>query len=229
MRIVTACFTYVDIDAYAGCIAYAELLRLQGIAAQAVSTAPTNKSVSKTLLSWKPNILSSHIPSSSDSYTLIDISDPEWFEKFVNLQRVDEVIDHHPGFEEYWQKRIGNRATIETVGAACTQVYEKWKTSGMLHKISASSAGLLMCGILDNTLNLKANITTQRDHDAYNDLLHFANLPADWPAQYFTEVQEAILEDAVHAVKNDTKYIPLKLLTILYVSGNLPYGTAILQ
>ena len=39
MKIVTAGSRYIDIDAYAGCIAYANLLNLKGIQAKAVSTA----------------------------------------------------------------------------------------------------------------------------------------------------------------------------------------------
>jgi len=210
MRVVTAGFTYTDIDAYAGIIAYAELLGAQGFDAQAVSTAPTNESISKTIRSWQSDLQTTYTPNEKDTYTLIDISDPEWFEKFVNLDRIDEVIDHRPGFEEYWQERIGDRATIEFLGSACTQVYEKWKESGLLDQISVTAARLLVCGILDNTLNLKATVTTPRDHEAYKDLLSRADLPDDWSAQYFTEVQEAILADAVKAVQNDTKMFNFK-------------------
>lgn len=210
MKIVTAGFSYTDIDAYAGIIAYAELLRAQGIDGQAVSTAPTNESVSKTILSWQPDIQTTYTPNDKDTYTLIDISDPEWFEKFVSLDRIDEVVDHRPGFEEYWQQQIGDGATIEPVGSACTQVYEKWKASGLLDQMSVTAARLLVCGVLDNTLNLKATVTALRDHEAYNDLLSRADLPEDWSAQYFTEVQEAILADAVTAVQNDTKMLNFK-------------------
>lgn len=210
MKIVTAGFTYTDIDAYAGIIAYAELLRAQGIEAQAVSTAPTNESVSKTIRSWRPEIQTTYTLNDIDTYILIDISDPEWFEKFVDLDRVDEVIDHRPGFEEYWRERIGDGAAIEFLGSACTQVYEKWKVSGLLDQMSVTAARLLVCGILDNTLNLKAAVTTPRDHEAYEDLLSRADLPDDWSAQYFTEVQEAILADAVKAVQSDTKMLNFK-------------------
>jgi inorganic pyrophosphatase/exopolyphosphatase len=210
LKIVTAGFTYTDIDAYAGSIAYAELLRAQGFEAQAVSTAPTNESVSKTVRSWNGEITDNYTPSDEDTYALIDISDPEWFEKFVDLDRIDEVIDHRPGFEEYWKERIGERTIIEFLGSACTQVYEKWKESGLLDQMSITSARLLVCGILDNTLNLKAKVTTPRDHEAYDDLLSRADLPEDWSAQYFTEVQEAILADAVKAVQNDTKMLNFK-------------------
>lgn len=205
MKIVTTGMGYVDIDAYAGCIAYAELLELQGIEAVAASTSPLNESVSRSVLSWEAPFKLEYRPSPDDAFVVIDVSDPEHFDKIVDLDKVDEVIDHHPGFEEYWQQRIGYGARIEFIGAACTLVYERWVASGLLDKMSTTSARLLICGILDNTLNFNAGVNTQRDIDAYNALLTRADLPTDWTAQYFTECQEAILSDAFAAVRNDTK------------------------
>jgi inorganic pyrophosphatase/exopolyphosphatase len=76
--------------------------------------------------------------------------------------------------------------------------------------MSVLSARLLICGILDNTLNFGAKVTTPRDIEAYDTLLAQANLPDDWTAQYFTECQEAILHDAVAAIQNDTKTLSFK-------------------
>jgi len=62
-----------------------------------------------------------------------------------------------------------------------------------------------MCGILDNTLNFGAAITTERDHKAYAMLQKYAGLPEDWPARYFRACQEVILQDLAASLKNDTK------------------------
>ena len=176
----------------------------------AISTAPLNESVTDTVRSWGVSLKSEYNPAEDDTFTLIDVSEPEFFDKIVNLAKVDEVIDHHPGFEEYWQKRIGSSADIEFIGAACTMVYERWKAADLFGKMSDTSARLLICGILDNTLNFNAKVTTQRDIDAYNTLLTRADLPSGWTAQYFTECQEAILRDAVTAVRNDTKTLQFR-------------------
>lgn len=205
MRIVTSGSAYVDIDAYAGCIAYAELLQVQGIEAAAVSTAILNESISKTVRSWEAPLRTDYVTTDTDTFTLIDVSDPAYFDKVVAVERVDEVIDHHPGFEQYWQDRIGDKADIEFIGAACTLVYERWMAADLLSKMSVTSARLLICGILDNTLNFGAKVTTERDAKAHKALLAQAELSEDWTAQYFSECQEAILEDAVTAVDNDTK------------------------
>jgi len=207
---VTAGPKYNDIDAYAGIVAYAELLNAQGIPAKAVSTAPLNESITKTIRSWGDFVETEYTPNINDSFVLIDLSDPSWFEEFVSLDRVEGVIDHHPGFEDYWYERIGHTATIDFIGAACTLVYEKWEQSGYIQLMSVTSARLLICGILDNTLNFQASVTSDRDRLAYENLLKIADLPEDWSAQYFTECQEAILTDAVAAVKNDTKFLDFK-------------------
>lgn len=210
MRVVTSGQSYLDIDAYDGCVAYAELLQLLGIDACAASSAPLNKSVSSTVRAWKAPLLRDYIPRGDDSFTLIDISNPEWVDRLVDVNKIDEVIDHHLGFEIYWQQKIGKKAHIEFIGAACTLVYERWQKAGLLDKISQLSARLLICGILDNTLNFKAQVTTDRDRAAYRSLLPHANLPADWPARYFAECQQAILKDAAQAVENDTKIVTFK-------------------
>lgn len=220
MRIITAGSNYSDIDVYGGIIAYAELLQAQGVAAQAVTTAVLNDSIPPIVRSWPVPLKREYTPNGDDSYTLIDVSEPKYFEKFVDLERIDEVIDHHPGHEDFWREKIGDRATIEHVGAACTQVFEKWKKANLLGQISETSARLLMCGILDNTLNFGADITTERDHVAYATLKGYANLPEDWPAQYFRDCQQIIMKDLANSLKNDTKTPHYK---------TYPYSTAVGQ
>ena len=210
MKIITSGGRYLDIDAYAGCIAYAELLQQQGTDVQAVSLATLNESIPAIVRGWNAPLVTEYTPSPNDTYTLIDVSEPEYFESFVDANRIDEVIDHHPGLEEYWQERIGDRATIEHVGAACTQVYEKWEQAGIADQISERSAGLLMCGILDNTLNFGAAITNQRDKHAYQQLEKLANLPHNWPAIYFEACGRSILQNLPHAITNDLKVLKFR-------------------
>lgn len=205
MKIVTSGLEFLDIDAYAGCIAYAELLRLKGMDAVAFSSATINESVPKTVRSWDVSFSNTYKKNDEDTFILIDVSEPDYLEKYVEINRVEEVIDHHVGFEEYWQSRIGDKSNIEFLGAACTQVYEKWTAANLLSDMSETSARLLISGILDNTLNFKANVTTPRDKMAYKELLKIAHLPSDWSAQYFSECQESIFSDIQDALKNDTK------------------------
>lgn len=204
IKVITSGSAYLDIDAYACCIAYAELLNLQGIPARAVSSAKPNASVSKTVLGW-PSRLEDYIPTAHDEFVLVDVSDYQHFDPLVVLDRVVEVIDHHPGFENYWTQRLGAAADIRPIGAAATQVFQRWEAAGLLPRISQPSAALLATAILDNTLNFSGQMTTELDIRAYEVLARLAKLPADWPAQYFRECQASIESNLFDAVAADLK------------------------
>lgn len=204
MKTITSGASYLDIDAYACCIAYAELLNLQGIPACAVSSAKPNASVSKTVLDWG-RAFQKHEPSLADEFILVDVSDYHHFDPLVVLDQVVEVIDHHPGFENYWAKKLGSAADIRPIGAAATQVFQRWQASGLLGKISEQSAALLATAILDNTLNFTSQMTTAADIDAYADLSLRGKLAKDWPEHYFLECQGAIESDLTNALATDLK------------------------
>lgn len=212
MKIVTSGLSFLDIDAYAGCVAYAELLNLKGEEAIAFSSANINESVTKTIRSWEAPLQTEYVPKPDNTFILVDVSGPEFLDKVVDVNKVEEVIDHHIGYEKYWEERIGAKSNIEFIGAACTQVYESWQKSGLLGQMGKTSARLLVSGILDNTLNFKANVTTTRDHEAYNQLLKIANLPKDWTEQYFQECEESIFADIEGALTNDTKMMKFQHL-----------------
>ena len=214
MHIVTSARYFLDIDGYACAVAYAELLLKKGIPAQAVSTATWNASITPTVRSWQAPLVTNYTLPTNDHFVLVDISESSAFDRIVTVERVVEIIDHHPGYETLWQEKIGNKAKIDRVGAACTLVYEEWELARKRDEMSQTSARLLMCGILDNTLNFKASITTERDKHAYRALMPHANLGDDWPAQYFGECQAAIMSDVGAALKDDTK--PMTFATLGY-------------
>ncbi len=204
MRLVTSGSAYLDIDAYACCIAYAELLNLQGIAARAVSSAPVNSSVPETVAKWGTP-LAGFSSQADDEFVLVDVSDHRRFDPIVVLDRVVEVIDHHPGFEEYWVQRLGDAADIQIIGAAATQVFLRWEAANLLPKMSESCASLMATAILDNTLNLAGAVTTEHDLRAFQVLSSYAKLPASWPKQYFLECQSVIESGLNQALISDLK------------------------
>ncbi|MGI6612605.1 MAG: DHH family phosphoesterase [Candidatus Nanosyncoccaceae bacterium] len=221
MKIITSGKRYLDIDAYAGCIAYAELLNSRGEEVMAVSTALPNESVNDTVRSWGDFFETNYVPTKDDEFIIIDVSNPDHFDKIVKLEKVYEVIDHHIGHEEYWQSKLGDKAEIEFIGSVCTLIYERWQVAGVLKQMNPTTAKLLMCGILDNTLNFGAKVTTKRDIDAYKSLRKIADVQDDFAAQYFSDCQKAIMKDLASAVKNDSKIMIFKALDKPVAMGQL--------
>jgi DHH family len=207
MHVVTSGSRYLDIDGLGAAVGYAEYLRnIIDVNAVAVSSAPWNESITQSVRDWHPEINTHYSQQKNDAFVLVDVSEPGFMDSIVpDESSVVEVIDHHPGYERHWTGRNNTAVTIEQIGAACTLVFERYKNSGRLAEISRTSARLLLTGILDNTLNMKAQITTDRDRTAHAQLLPFAELPGDWPARYFGECQQAIAADLESALKNDTK------------------------
>lgn len=207
--IITAGSSYLDIDAYACCVAMRELLEHKGVKAIAYSNAHTNYSVVQSLVN-KGEILK-ELPADFNEvdsrYIIVDVSDPNYIKDSVPLDKVVEVYDHHTGFEEYWQNRIGDNSKIEFIGAAATLVYREWKKSGLEHQISKSTALLLIAAILDNTLDLTSPITTKEDCETYQELCKKADIGDEWRALYFSEVQASIEADLKNAIFGDIKRI----------------------
>lgn len=227
MIIITSGKKYIDIDAYASCIAYRELLKLNGIESKFVSNSVLNYSITKSLLDL-PFYVDKYEISPNDKFIVIDLSNKEFFEEFIQENSIIELIDHHPGFEDYWNNKIGKKSHIEQIGSVATIIVEKYEEYNLLNDMNKDIAKLLMAAILDNTLNFTANITKQRDKDAYNKLEKLTGF-TDFKTMYFYEVQNVIEQDLINAIANDIKieetcrYLPKTLgqLTIYDVTSIL--------
>ena len=207
--LVTAGSTYLDIDAYACMVAMAELMRLKGENAVAYSKAPYNYSVCQNLIE-KGQILQK-LPSDFDcktaEYIIVDVSDPEFLKSSVPLEQVVGIYDHHAGFEEYWQSRIGEGSHIEFIGAAATLIYREWQKAGLSHEMKTSTAKLLIAAILDNTLNLTSTNTTDEDIEVFCDLCQLARVGEEFRISYFSNVQKSVEADIKNAIFNDIKTV----------------------
>lgn len=203
MIIVTSGKKYIDIDAYASCIAYAKLLNLKGIKAKAISTAKLNESITPSLMKLTPK-LNEYKPNKEDEYIIIDVSNKDYFEAMVKEEKIIEIIDHHVGYEEYWKNKLKEKAKIEFIGSVATIIVELYEKENLIEQISKDLAMLLISAILDNTLNLKAKITTQRDITAYKKLEKIIN-DENYAEKYFKECQLEINSNLRKAIENDTK------------------------
>ncbi len=202
--IVTSGQPFTDIDALACAIAYAELLRLEGKDAEVVLPGTLNKTVTEKIKKWKLNY--SIKPNSENAnYVLVDISDPEYFAKFVIPKKIIEIFDHRYGFEDYWKKKLKKNSHIEMVGACATLVWEEFKKRKLSKKISVVSANLLYTAIISNTLNFQASITTSRDHNSFKEISKHRKLPQNWVEIYFKDQDEETDKNIESAIKNDMK------------------------
>lgn len=207
--IITAGATYLDIDAYACCVAMAELLRLQGVEAVGYSNAPCNYSVCKFLMEDGQVLksLPDGFREEDADYIIVDVSDPDFLKKSVPLDQVVAVYDHHVGFEEYWFSRIGEGTQIEFIGAAATLIYREWQKAGLTDRMQSATARLLIAAILDNTLNLTSANTTQEDITVFHELCQRYGITQQWCESYFSEVQESVEADLKNAIFGDIKTV----------------------
>lgn len=219
MIVIISGSRYIDIDAYATCIAYRELLKLKGIEAKAITTAKLNESVTKSLLKLNAK-LDEYIPKIDDEFIVIDVSNRDYFDNLVKQDKIIEIIDHHVGFEEEWKQRLGEKSNIEFIGAVATIIVEYYERENLLDKMTLDVAQLLMAAILDNTLNFKAKVTTNRDVVAYKKLERILANNESYGEKYFVECQKDIEENLIDAINNDTKLEKVNEI-LPYVFGQL--------
>lgn len=201
MIVVTSGKKYIDIDAYASCIAYRDLLKSQGKEAVAITGAVINESVSPSLR--KLAGFDEYELKGDEDFAVFDVSNPEFLDEMVERGRIIELVDHHAGFEDCWGDV--KLVQIEKIGAVATVVFERYREVGMLSELQPELAKLMMAAILDNTLNFKAKITTERDRVAYEELRRIAGEDESFAEKYFLECQAEVERDLATAIKNDVK------------------------
>ena len=208
MIIITSGKRYIDIDAYSGIIAYTHLLKSLGKDVLGISTAKFNESICPVIkdINISLDIIDENIDINNSEFIILDVSNPDMFDEIIeDNNKIIEILDHHPGFEDYWKSNTNINLDIEFIGSVCTLIFEKYKKYNKLNLLTPDICKLLLAGILDNTLNLKANITTQRDIEACDNLYKIAKIDKSWANTYFSSCQELIEKDLESSIKNDVK------------------------
>lgn len=201
--VVTSGEQWVDIDAFACAVAYAELLQLQGTDAVVVIPGTLNTTIPAALRALGTFL--KEAPSERAGVVIVDVSNPAHFASFVAVDEITDIFDHHAGHEQFWSDKLGSRAHIEMIGACATLIYEAWENAGKASDISKNSARLLAAAIASNTLHFQIDITCARDHHAFAQCLHIGNVDEEWITDYFTSCDRAIIDDLEHALRHDTK------------------------
>lgn len=215
--VITSGQEWLDIDAFACIGAMSQLLTLKGIENIPYIPGVLIESITPSL---KENYFDykSELEGDQDdyNYVILDVSDPDHFAKFVKLENVVAVIDHHYGSESYWQTRKDAYVRIDLIGACATQVWEEFKKAGLESQISQSNARLLQLAIASNTLNFNAEVTHERDYDAFEELSNYSKWEnKSWLEDYFKECSSSLIADIQMSIKNDTKVFNLKNMSIV--------------
>ncbi|GJM40734.1 MAG: manganese-dependent inorganic pyrophosphatase [Ardenticatenaceae bacterium] len=107
-------------------------------------------------------------------YRLILVDHNEYGQALGALDEADliEVLDHHR--LDNAPTRTPIRFTIDVVGSTCTLVSERINEAGL--SAPPALAGLLLAGIMSDTLILNSPTTTERDREASERLLRWAKV-----------------------------------------------------
>lgn len=180
--ILVTCYVNPDLDGVSGSVAYAEFLQKIGkIAVAGIFGEPHEEAkyiLNRFAIPYPQVLLDTH---EFDQVILVDSSDLKGLDGKVASEKVIEIIDHRKINDANMFPNA--KVQIDLVGAAATLVAEKFMKNGV--GISKESAILLCGGILSNTLNFKAGVTTDRDREVFEWLNNEARLPESFWKELF--------------------------------------------
>jgi inorganic pyrophosphatase/exopolyphosphatase len=170
-----------DLDGTACIVGYAELLRLQGHEAMAGIMGTPHAEAQHVAERFHISLPIEVDPRDFTEIILVDTSTVTDQDPRLPIDRVVEIIDHRQLHEG--DKFPKAKLQIELVGSAATLVVERFQRAGLTP--SRDAAHLLYGAIASNTVNFKANVTTERDHQAAAWLRSLYPVPDDFIAVMF--------------------------------------------
>ncbi len=200
-----------DLDGVACAYAYQKLLVQKGNHAFAILYGRPHIEAQYVLNRFHINDILSKSEERFDKYILCDASDLKGMPDNIQPEAVIEVVDHrevHDASTLFPNARI----TIEMVGAAATLIAEKYRSAGMV--LDEKSAMLLYGAIYSNTLNLKANVTTNRDKEILTWIESNFPIPSDFISDMFEtkskgindHIEGPLIDDAKEFEMNGVKF-----------------------
>lgn len=160
MRKIVTSYVKPDMDGISAMYAMAEYLRKTGHDANYYYEGQARKEVAIILDTYNITLDNSIKIDENDEIILVDTNGIEELPKDIKETQIVQVIDHHR-MTEWLSKQNNIDAQIELIGAAATLVAERFFYNDIA--ISRESAILLYNGIISNTMNLKINITSEKD------------------------------------------------------------------
>jgi len=164
-----------DTDSVCSALTYANYLQQQDEEAQAFALGELNKETQFVLSKFEvdfPEVISSLETGSQ----VILLDHNEAGQAIDNLEELDlvEIIDHHK-VDIKTDKPIS--ICVKPLGSSCSIVAEKYFDNGM--KLDKEIAGLLLAGIISDTLFFRSPTTTETDKklvEKLNEIVEINNL-----------------------------------------------------
>jgi manganese-dependent inorganic pyrophosphatase len=152
---------------------------------------------------------------------LVDHNEPAQAIAALDEANLIEVLDHH---------RLGNPPTrtpipftVDPVGSTSTLVSERIAAAGL--KPPAAVAGLLLAGLMSDTLVLRSPTTTGRDHKAVERLGGWALAPGGLAYESAAAFGEALVAAGAGLAVRDVESIINSDLKV-YEAGGIKFGIA---
>lgn len=157
-RIVTS-YQSPDLDGVSSMYAYSEYLTKIGEESSYFISGEPKQEVKIVCDLFNIKLMGENNIQDNEEVVIVDTNNLEEV-PFVNPNSIVEIIDHHSKNKSS-EKCAKAKIQIERLGAVATLIAEKFKDTNT--PISRESAILLYYGIISNSINLKANVTTQKD------------------------------------------------------------------
>ena len=181
MRVVVS-YIQPDLDGTSCMYAYAELLNKMGTKASYYIWGEPKKEVGIVCKMFGIKLAGIDELKENYEYIAVDLNGIDQMHDIVNANNLVEIIDHHSISRHIPEYVNIQRVQIDKLGAAATIVAERFRSNGITP--SREAAILLYYGIVSNSINFKAKITSTRDIEI-----------AKWLKEQYIEISEEKISD----------------------------------
>lgn len=163
-----------DTDSIAAAIAYANLLRAEGMDAEAVALGSANDETLYALEKFgfdQPRIIEK-ASGESQRVALVDHNEFQQSVSDISELEIYSVVDHHKIANFQTASPLYYRA--EPLGSTCSILTKMYREAGV--EISKEIAGLMVSAIISDTLLFKSPTCTEKDVEIGKDLAEIAGI-----------------------------------------------------
>ncbi len=192
-----------DTDSIVGAVLYSNFLNSQGQKTKPIKLGAINNETKFVLEKFNVEIPETKETLEPESkIILIDHNEKSQSIIDIDNYEIDTVIDHHK-FNFQTSSPVKIRA--ETLGSTCSVLYKIFKENN--YEISKQEAGLLISGIISDTLYFRSPTTTQEDKDIVEELNQIAEIEnlEEYSIEMFNAKSDLGDIDAESLVKMDYK------------------------